>query len=190
MSSSGDLVADIRPMGRLQTVQVEVEPDMGRHDDEPEEEEERAEEEEERAEEQEEARPAVEQDQPVMDNPPESPKEEGSSQVSVTPTSALPSPPPPPTSTPVDSNLTPRAGASPLPHSTVAEGLDEAARRASASARKKPSKSKPLSMKDLMPLHQDVGKNTRQLAEPVTPDFKPTQEWVCGRTFICVCSKG
>lgn len=67
---------------------------------------------------------------------------------------------------------------SPPSFPTVAEGLQEAGRRA-ASAKTKSKKSKPRSTKDLLPLHQDVGRSNKQLLEPSTPDFKPTPEWVC-----------
>lgn len=192
-ATSGDRVADIRPMGRLQTVEVEVEPDTGVHDDEHQEKEEVVDEKAKETEEKEDITPVGDQEQPAdNDNPPESPKEESpkeaeSIQVLATPpstpsasSSSLPYTSPQPTAR---SMPAPRGGASVLTNSAVAEGLDEAARRAGASSRKKTSKSRPLSMKDLMPLHQDVGKSTGKLAEPATPDFKATPQWV--RMRVC-----
>ena len=35
-----------------------------------------------------------------------------------------------------------------------------------------------LSVANLLPLHKHVGQQTKQLAEPSTPDFKPTPDWV------------
>jgi len=233
LAVSGDRVADIRPMGRLQTVQVEVEPDVGGQEEEvqPDEEEEVQPEEEVKEKEEvkredesvgeeavaahgeiegaseeteaaggetktaedeaeltEDAAKLDEGQEPPIDkhNPPESTKEPELSRVSATPTSPASSTTPSAASLPFPSQPSPssrripRGGVSFLPNSTVAEGLDEAARRVSSSSMKrKVSKSKPLSGKDLMPLHQDVGRNNRQLAEPTTPNFKPTPEWVC-----------
>lgn len=70
------------------------------------------------------------------------------------------------------------------PHSlpTVAEGLQEAASRKG----KRSKKSKPLSTRDLLPLHQDVGRSNKQLLEPTTPEFQPTPDWVC-RHYIDFC---
>lgn len=38
--------------------------------------------------------------------------------------------------------------------------------------------SSPLEQQKLLPLHKDVGERNRELVEPLTPDFKPTPDWV------------
>lgn len=43
---------------------------------------------------------------------------------------------------------------------------------------KKKSKPVPSLTKDLFPLHKEVGYSNKQLVEPSTPEFKPTPEWV------------
>ena len=229
LTTSGDRVADIQPIGRLQTVQVEVEPDAGVLEEEVQqdmEEEVKEKQEVENEDEpvdgeakvasgetevageeseaaggeskiaEDEAKPTEGVAKPPEDKelsakkgrPPESIKETELSLVSDTPTSPTPSTTPSASSISLSSpsqplpasRRIPRGGASFLPNSAVAEGLDEAARRASRSSlKKKASKTKPLSGKDLFPLHQDVGRSNRQLAEPTTPNFKPTPEWVC-----------
>ena len=186
ISSSGDRVADLQPVGQVQTVQVEVAPDAGHLSD-------------------------VEED-PVPAEPNEISKEEISDgttgcSASEPPASDLPASEPPasnlsaseppasnlsaaPASTPVNSNTFHACcddSKSLLINSTVAEGLEEAGRRATSSTKKKSKKSKPVSVKDLIPLHQDVGKSNRQLVEPLTPDFQPTSEWVCLHLCVCVC---
>ncbi len=84
----------------------------------------------------------------------------------------------PPTLSPFPPDKRGPLRASPLPSHAISEGLDEAGRRLMSSSKKKSGKPKVLSVHDLMPLHQDVGRNNKQLLEPSTPEFKPTSEWV------------
>ena len=163
VSSSGSRVADLQPLGRVNTVQVEVEPEAdnivdNKEDSEPE--------------------------QPIA-----SVREEMSHLTTKSTVSDLhsPPPPPPPASTPTRAKATPSDASAMMPDSTVAEGLEEAARRVASTKKKRSGKSKPLSVKDLMPLHQDVGRSNRQLVEPLSPDFQPTPEWVCACILVCHC---
>lgn len=157
-----DRVADIKPPGRIQTVQVEVEPD----DDEVEEEREKL--------------PSSEDGEGNEENVDPS----ASTQTAApTPAADAQSSPVPVAHTqaqlvPTPSNEKAVAGLgrfSPPSLPAVAEGLQEAGRKAG----KKSKKSKPLSTKDLLPLHKDVGRSNKQLLEPSTPEFRPTADWVC-----------
>lgn len=192
VSTNGNRVADIRPLGRIQTVQVEVEPNETE---------------------------VTEDDGDSLqsrmigaeagsgeESREEGMKTEGESGgeiigegrvtgredfVEETRGSQVQrsSPTPPPTTQPqlmpVQQLAGPTGEKSALgpgrlsPHSlpTVAEGLQEAGTKRSL-AGKKSKKSKALSTKDLLPLHQDVGRSNKQLLEPATPEFKPTAEWV------------
>lgn len=154
-------VANIGPPGRIQTVEVEVEPNVAEGDEESISEQ-RADQEKDGS--------ATEQAAP-----------------SSSPTASVPTPPPTAQSPQAAAQTVPfppnsagstikSGGISPLPPPTFAEGLEEAGRKAT---KKKSGKAKPLSGKDLIPLHQDIGRSTKQLVEPSTPDFKPTAEWVC-----------
>ena len=159
-----DRVADIQPLHHIQTVQVEVEPEGTRdsgeeelvaHRDRPQD------------------IPPPAQGSPVSADihPPEPPA-----------TADIHPPEPPSTHTPVpdiknEGGVAGLGRFSPPSLPTVSEGLQEAGRKA-AFAGKKQKKSKPLSTKDLLPLHKDVGRSTKQLLEPSTPEFKPTAEWV------------
>ncbi len=204
MVASGDRVADIQPIGRLQTVQVEVEPETGAQEEPQVQDTEEVKEDQEEVKDQEETVEALKQEDEEADrvieeeeppaaaakagNPSDSPKRtEEPIQALTTPTSTVPSLSsgvPSPQSR-ASSGHTPKLEMTPmLPNTAVAEALGEAARKAAVSSKKKASKTKPLSVKDLMPLHQDVGKSTRQLAEPATPDFKPTPEWVSLDMFV------
>ena len=175
VSKDGDRVADIRPIGRIQTVQVEVEPDVtgdvssDGENPEPTNDDENGE------------NSNKEDPLPPSQSPsshplstessPESQQSQLSSQQTA---SAL--------STPTSKqSISKQDQVSPLP--TVAEGLEEAARK--VSTKKKSGKPKPLSEKDLMPLHQDIGKSNKQLLEPSTPEFKPTAEWVGANDLTC-----
>lgn len=156
---NSDRVADIQPLHHIQTVQVEVEPDGGEEEGE--------------------------------EKPP--PEEAAEEPQSPSPSAQLPQAeaqsPHPTGVTSVQTPVQPLSGAkneegvvaldrlSPPPLPTVSEGLQEAGRKA-ASVGKKSKKSKPLSTKDLLSLHKDVGKSNKQLLEPSTPEFKPTAEWV------------
>lgn len=51
---------------------------------------------------------------------------------------------------------------------------------------KKKAKPKPVLSRDLLPLHKEVGYSNKQLAEPSTPEFKPTPEWVSCTSFNIV----
>ena len=202
-------MADIRPLGQIQTVQVEVEPNVGgddiTHDEEV------GESENKDGSMQELPSPSLSSPPSSQERPLPSSQEQPSpsSQEHPLPSSpeeqhlssseSLPSPnqltqSPPQESqvpslqqssaqqevlTPTGKKAVSRQGEGIPPPSlpTVAEGLEEAARRA-ASTKKKPGKVKPLSVKDLIPLHQDVGRSTKQLLEPSTPEFKPTADWV------------
>lgn len=55
---------------------------------------------------------------------------------------------------------------------------DDLSGQRSPAGGKKKSKPKPLSNKDLLACHQDVARGNRELVEPLTPEFKPTTEWV------------
>ena len=166
VATNGDRVADIRPLGHIQTVQVEVEPNAS-HDGE--------------------------------DGEETSPAESESAQGHASLSSPVPPSTPPPqdlgqpqTSSPISKRDVPELSRLSPPLPTVAEGLHEAGRKAAASG-KKYKKSKPLSTKDLIPLHKDVGKSNKQLLEPATPEFKPTADWVCYcniRNLLNVCCMG
>ena len=225
VATTGDRVADIRPLGRIQTVQVEVEPNPA-EEEEPEEpdsaEKENAsptEKAPDLAEERKidgEGEGTVESPSSRLPPPPQTPSptsqpsEEAlpsTHQSPATTKASLAEEAPPPTSSLASVPLTTGEGTPPasLPshaavHSqhgtspaqqrgasavgrispqalpTVAEGLQEAEKKAASA--KKPKKVKALSTKDLLPLHQDVGRSTKQLVEPATPEFKPTAEWV------------
>ena len=151
VATNGDRVADIRPLSHIQTVQVEVEPNVEDGED---------------GKVDEETPPAAEgeEDEPSMPPLPV--------QLSEQP------PHPEPQSTPMSKKDVPGLGRlSPPALPTVAEGLQEAGRKAAA-AGKKSKKAKALSTRDLLPLHKDVGRSNKQLLEPATPEFKPTAEWV------------
>lgn len=191
VSTNGNRVADIRPLGRIHTVQVEVEPDVGETEiteddgdslqsrvnggeagsgEESREEGRKAESE------------IVSDEGGVTGRVDETRRRRDSQELRSSPT-------PPPTTQPQPMPLQQLAGPTGekstlgpgrlSPHSlpTVAEGLQEAGTK-KASAGKKSKKSKALSIKDLLPLHRDVGRSNKQLLEPTTPEFKPTAEWV------------
>lgn len=181
---NGDRVADIRPLGHIQTVQVEVEPNSDNED----------------GDQDDEKPPAIEDDtngiSPSSPTPPDQPPPATPNQhLPPTQAQSLPLSPAQPLT-----DIKPVAGLgehpsslpavigqgrhSPLSLPAVAEGLQEAGRKA-ASTNRKSKKSKPLSTKDLLPLHQDVGQSNKQLLEPATPEFKPTAEWVCNYTSAC-----
>ena len=52
---------------------------------------------------------------------------------------------------------------------------------------KKKAKPKPVLTKDLLPLHKEVGYSNKQLIEPSTPEFKPTPEWVSATNRYYAC---
>ncbi len=162
VATNGDRVADIRPLGHIQTVQVEVEPSTGVDGVDGEE------------------TPPAAENESTQDPP---------SLSSLDPPSQAQQPPPdpePPQPSPMNRKDVPAMGRlSPPSLPTVAEGLQEAGRKAAASG-KKSKKSKPLSTKDLLPLHKDVGKSNKQLLEPATPEFKPTADWVMCVWCVCV----
>ena len=197
-SSNGNRVADIRPPGRIHTVQVEVEPNVG----ESEEAEEEAGGEEEAKREVgggETGRESVDKGDRGGEGEGEAGKESGGEvgengvregenekadtveELRERQEQGNSSPAPLQAST--QKLAAPASERSALgrisPHSlpTVAEGLQEAASK-KASTGKKSKKSKPLSTRDLLPLHQDIGRSNKQLLEPATPEFKPTPEWV------------
>ena len=188
VATNGNRVADIRPLGRIHTVQVEVEPsnDDAAIQGDP-------------AQGEGNASPPAPEDDPATREDTASPSSQIPTDPVTPPPQAQSTQPPtlPPTSEtqlpgPVAGARMPAALASesgaygverlsPLSLPAVAEGLQEAGKRA-ASNSKKSKKVKPLSTKDLLPLHQDVGRSNKQLLEPMTPEFQPTPEWV---TFLC-----
>lgn len=180
--SVGNRVADIRPLGRIHTVQVEVEPndDGGGVEGDP-------------------ASPVEVNAAPPAPGEGDPATREGGTASPPSPDPVTPPPEAQPPTLPAASERqlpAPVSGAqtsaglaiesgayglerlSPLSLPAVAEGLQEAGKRA-ASNSKKSKKAKPLSTRDLLPLHQDVGRSNKQLLEPMTQEFQPTAEWVC-----------
>lgn len=192
VATNGNRVADIRPLGRIHTVQVEVEPNVGENEEVPEEgespqsgdsgrEDTGGETGRDGGETGSGRETGVEEglrEETSQEEPPSPPAPSSQSTIPSTTGARLPPSQPVPTqqlAAPPSENSG-RLSPSSLP--TVAEGLQEAGRKASATKKSKSKKPKGLSTKDLFPLHQDVGRSNKQLLEPSTPDFKPTTEWV------------
>lgn len=186
---NSDRVADLRPLQHIKMVQVEVEPETTRQDSLDAEDAPRDEGEGEGEEHPSPGEGANEpQSPPQTPQTPQSPQtpqaEPQVSQMPVVASAQSPVQPPPDTKGEVGVAGLGRLSPPSLP--TVSEGLQEAGSRKAAVTGKKGKKAKPLSTRDLLPLHKDVGRNNKQLLEPSTPEFKPTAEWVrcsCGSTL-------
>lgn len=208
VATNGNRVADIGPLGRIHTVQVEVEPDdveesevneeggvpQNGGDSGGEETGEATGEGEEtgsgkEAGVEEGTREETSQEQPPSPSAVPPPPTSRSAVPSTPEAQSPPSAPAQQLASPASEKGAPGPGRlSPSSLPTVAEGLQEAGRKAAATKKSKSKKSKGLSTKDLLPLHKDIGRSNKQLLEPATPEFKPTAEWVRYRdNSRCVC---
>lgn len=155
-------IPDIDPPGRVETVEVEVEPEV--NDETP-------------------VSPAEDgaHEQQQQPKPPTPPPESQPQPSSATPadTQSLPVSEGTPNLEPQPQPLRPPPFSKEMPEQFISSSSSLPKPSILVDDRKKKgSKPKSLPSRRLLPLHQDVAQSTKRLVEPSTPDFKPTPEWV------------